>query len=1724
MSELTLTSRHLATLNRLLPLLRRAYWKDGQAALPLGILNDEERELLPDLARMGCLYAGDDGQLYDRMPWKAIERLLPLIADQDDTVNRDVLRPHLKDLPLNLGEADKLLLLSSLGLVERKEDGVAGMRSRYEREMDAALSFIEQRDALQVRYGIFEPFMTIRDFVLDYPLPRDPLYVTQRLILWRLYQRNDILLLQTGEDPRLWQIRSRTAEIVRLLARLRKRQSAHRKAHLDPLLVRDVRWEMRRRTVPERDIPFERMLVDMVNDTIDPQHTPWNDLLWEKVRQAYLDTLAPRYPTVSQFQARSMRWIFGMLRRPDTDPHGIVITTATGSGKTLAFAAPILLHATLEKAIGRRPGVKAICIYPRQRLAENQLAEFTRLAHRLNRLLRYLGLPTLTLGIEYQGTPYDLKRFAPPPQPTDGTLMRDPFGQRLVRFWTWDATDEGWRCPYAECPRCESPLVFRRDGEQTWLECVRCHERVDCIPLTKEMIRQSPPDVLIITTESLHRRLCDPAFQSLFGTEAFTIPAMVALDEIHLYTSVDGAQVALLIRRLLRRLRLAAETLGRSQAPIVVGLSATIREPKHHMHRLTGLPLARIHHEQVDPSTDRVTQVGAEHYIFIRPEREGVQPLSCLARASQCLAHNMRQPEDSEEGYKILGFVDSLDIVGRWRRLMNFIEQKQHFALRDPEKIRQSPSLQSYAPRPAASCTQCLFQRPPSPDPNCGLFQIGECWWFMQQGGRVEPLRIQSARSGLPMPSDYDMTVATSVLEVGYDDVSIMGIVQYKAPRNVASFVQRKGRGGRRVSDRSITLTAINPNHANDVHLYRNAHVLTDPLFTKLPLNVENEQVLKTHGILSFFDYVAFALRHRPYLPSPWKAQRNVLPFYRRVLRAEWSAFERTYLIPLIGNNPRVRGQVRNHIRTFVETLEKRGRAKLLKVLAQELPRNLFSSINLPEVEVLDADRDTPRQMELLPVDQAMRELSPGRVTYRFAKRRNLAYWAPPAPPDQHTGSGRCPVTSLYRLITSPVTEIDRRLVPLSIKQLWPKHWDSGTSEPLPLYRPEAAYLYRFTHDSSERSKWDNWFYCSRCNVFLKRQDLKEHTGHVPIQVGDGSGSHAIGFVFYKADHRLLNPETVFYGGDDPFAQGYWFGPFARLFASLAFFNRNAGEYLDVYKVHLGSEVWVSFTDRPARSWVYVFTRDGREVALGYAMRTEGVVLILTDTDFLRPEDLPEHLRHRLRVAAFCSDVLRACRRPDAPRLLPVSHLLEVLLILYHRWGTEEFGRRIQNDRGKVRKQAEAVLKRLTDRFPTRLHKAILEPMDDEGFWDGVVVSAFRRRLERPDQDEERVFINDVLFHSLKHALRDAVSAELGAEAGFDLGGWWHTGQDFPQMGDRREMVLFEFGVYGIGYMRDWFNKFPTYPQAVWNALEERMGTCPTGDEEDFLRAVLSLSVEELERIAAQVTAIREAASFHERQRAVEALDALMRDEYGLELSEALRRLLVRLFSEPLLLESGERVDNWRLYREVNLGIQETLSAMAYWPSLEELERRAYKLLRDHPDRMPAWERLRSSLAESLLPDEVERRVRAEMGKRILTACIDGCPDCLHGPCELETAPERSRLLLSRRVLGVAMRKLRRPLTVEVSQQLTDEALLEQVRARLARHCVAYLVYTRADTERIPRLVSALLSQPITSAGRRFGVSLNGSTYEQINLVNRDVRYRLSFRCYPLEASDAPHS
>ena len=65
------------------------------------------------------------------------------------------------------------------------------------------------------------------------------------------------------------------------------------------------------------------------------------------------------------------------------------------------------------------------------------------------------------------------------------------------------------------------------------------------------------------------------------------------------------------------------------------------------------------------------------------------------------------------------------------------------------------------------------------------------------QGNLLNKKRISRVSSQDPgLDKDVDVVVATSSLEVGVDD-NVGAVIQHKSPRNMASFLQRKERGGR---------------------------------------------------------------------------------------------------------------------------------------------------------------------------------------------------------------------------------------------------------------------------------------------------------------------------------------------------------------------------------------------------------------------------------------------------------------------------------------------------------------------------------------------------------------------------------------------------------------------------------------------------------------------------------------------------------------------------------------------------------------------------------------------------------------------------------------------------------------------------------------------------------------------------------------------------------------
>ena len=109
-----------------------------------------------------------------------------------------------------------------------------------------------------------------------------------------------------------------------------------------------------------------------------------------------------------------------------------------------------------------------------------------------------------------------------------------------------------------------------RDRNADRLRCVSCHLTLDGdLALTRESLRARPPDLLFTTTEMLNRHASATGLGRLMGWRAATPPRLVLLDEVHTYSGVHGAQVALLLRRWRHSVR----------SPVTfAGLSATLRD------------------------------------------------------------------------------------------------------------------------------------------------------------------------------------------------------------------------------------------------------------------------------------------------------------------------------------------------------------------------------------------------------------------------------------------------------------------------------------------------------------------------------------------------------------------------------------------------------------------------------------------------------------------------------------------------------------------------------------------------------------------------------------------------------------------------------------------------------------------------------------------------------------------------------------------------------------------------------------------------------------------------------------------------------------------------------------------------------------------------------------------------------------------------------------------
>lgn len=610
--------------------------------------------------------------------------------------------------------------------------------------------------------------------------------------------------------------RSRMAETVRLLQRLRQLFPKHVKQpngwQEAPTLVADFRFQRRRRQYPRRDISREVVLEKLGEVTGN-----------QSVLSGASALLGPsdKKQLLSGFQVRAAERILRGIER--NEALATIVCAGTGSGKTLAFYLPALASITRHLLSGDKlPWVKSVAIYPRSELLKDQLREVIR---RTIDLADSLKGVSVRVGALYGDTPTEARY--------------------LSTSKSWRKIGEDYICPSLRCIQCNGDMRWHHVdysvGKER-LECQECNWVIgsDVFPLTRKSLAAFPPDILFTTTEMLNQRLADNGLNHLFGigANAQRPPELVLLDEVHTYEGRHGAQVAYLMRRWAHLV----------DGPLrFVGLSATLREAPAFFSSLTGAWQSFV--EEISPHANEIEAEGAEYMIALRGD-----PVSRAALLSstiqttmlleRCLDPRTADISDSVSkgafGQRTFVFTDDLDVTNRL--YFGLLSAEGRTSSGNPD-MRTAPQGELAVLRKSGSSSS--------------RYRGGQDWRMCEQLGhalseRLNIDRVSSQDRGID--SNANVIVATAALEVGFDDPSVGAVIQHKAPKGMAGFLQRKGRAGRTRGMRPWTAIVLS-DYGRDRIAYQGYDLLFDPELPARTLPLSNRYITRMQAVFATIDY-----------------------------------------------------------------------------------------------------------------------------------------------------------------------------------------------------------------------------------------------------------------------------------------------------------------------------------------------------------------------------------------------------------------------------------------------------------------------------------------------------------------------------------------------------------------------------------------------------------------------------------------------------------------------------------------------------------------------------------------------------------------------------------------------------------------------------------------------------------------------------------------------------
>ena len=245
----------------------------------------------------------------------------------------------------------------------------------------------------------------------------------------------------------------------------------------------------------------------------------------------------------------------------------VLAATGTGSGKTEIFLLNILGQMAQEAATRRDvscdlPGCRALLLYPMNALVTDQLGRIRRLLgnpeladefeRRFGRMVRF--------GMYTSRTPF-------PGEMTGAKCahhLRKLFEEHYLKYDNRpdikELLQKSGRWP------CKDLKAFYAEEERLWDRRLKTQPK-DTELLTRHEMQRQCPDLLITNYSMLEYMMLRPIERRIFEQTKAWLAAhpdnqlTLVLDEAHLYRGTGGAEVAMLVRRLIARLGIGRDKL-----------------------------------------------------------------------------------------------------------------------------------------------------------------------------------------------------------------------------------------------------------------------------------------------------------------------------------------------------------------------------------------------------------------------------------------------------------------------------------------------------------------------------------------------------------------------------------------------------------------------------------------------------------------------------------------------------------------------------------------------------------------------------------------------------------------------------------------------------------------------------------------------------------------------------------------------------------------------------------------------------------------------------------------------------------------------------------------------------------------------------------------------------------------------------------------------------------